>query len=130
MDISNYKYVDLIFSKIDSFPEDTKIIIPKWLKYGYKYTRGMMICGGCDSNLPEFEKIIDIFIIENQPFFVTEKWLTHEFSEQFHAYKLSSKNDKFNIVDVKLLMYKEPFNLHQPHSSVDCYLVPEYEYVF
>lgn len=54
---------------------------------------------------------------------------TVEFAKNFHSYKLVTRNT-FNVIDHKLLLYREPFDLCQGYSKEDWYLVPKYSYVF
>lgn len=82
-------------------------------------------------NYPILEKILDIFILNNHTFFVTAKYSVLEYCHKRYAYKLSFINtEKINIVDLKMLLYKEPFNIHQSLSSTELYFVPKYEYIF
>lgn len=128
--LKSYAYGNLILREVDEFLPETSLLIPNWLKYGYKYTRELVVCTGMTSNdLPIFEKIIDIFIIENVPFFITDKYSTAEYVSRLNAFKVMNLNEN-NVVNLKLLMYKEPFNFHQTCSGTDLLFIPKYTYTF
>lgn len=123
-----------MYSNVGPLPHGLEVKLIKWLRYGYKYSKGMMICTGRLSsnycNL-QFEQIIDILTLDDRMFLVIIKWKTVDFREKFHAYKVSPEEScELNVVDLKLLLYKEPLHLHQSHSSSDYYIVPRYAYVF
>ena len=40
----------------------------KWVKYGYSYKRNYFVCTEIKDKLPQFEEVIDIFIIRENVF--------------------------------------------------------------
>lgn len=48
---------------------------------------------------------------------------------RFNAFKVVN-SDEINIVDLHLLLYKEPFNFHQEYSDADLFFVPKYMFTF
>lgn len=124
----NYFYRDLLVENVEEFDDSVIIIIPKWLKYGFLYKKGFMLYNGiCEDGLLQFEEIIEIIVIENNPFFITKEWHTVEFTKNFHAYKLQNiSENQLNIVALTQLIFREPYNLHQPYALAEWYLVPKY----
>lgn len=113
------------------FTDKDGTILEEWIKCGYQYRRGFMICSGKTNDMPRFEKILEIVMVSNKNIFITQVWETVKFSKKLNAYKLCSVNNK-NVLDLQLLVYKEPFELHQTHSE-SCsqfYLVPKYTFIF
>lgn len=58
--------------------------------------------------MPVFAKILDTSSLECNILFVTTGYTTAAFNEQIHSYDVESGN-KQNLIDLKLLYYKEPY---------------------
>lgn len=128
---SNYLFKDLIKTNIDDFANDQIITIFNWVEIGF-HKICMIICSAVIDNLPQFEKIVEIIMLSDCPFFITEKCITLEMVKKLHAFKVQvNKDSDLNIIDVKTLIYPEPFDLHQSTTiSNFFYMVPKYKFVF
>lgn len=130
--LCEFEHHMLISQHIEVFPDETIIKLPNWIKFGFHYRKDFFVCTGKmpNSNLPLFEQIKTIVLISENIFFITIKWKTCEFCTELNAYKMTMSNNSFNIIDLKLLVYKEPYNLHFTHSGSQFYLVPKHTFVF
>lgn len=131
--LCEFEFYQLIVDNIEQFPDNTSIHISKWAKLGYFYKKGFMICTGMSNNsnveMPSFERIVKIIIIFDRVFFITNKWVTNRFCKELNAFEMSYTNVT-NIIDLNLLVYKEPYELHQTYSGSQLYLVPKHCFTF
>lgn len=67
------------------------------------------------SDVPRFERIIEIATVFNKTLNISEMWKTMEFCKNFNECKIHATNNR-NVIDLQVLFYKQPFETHQTHS--------------
>lgn len=124
-DLNDYAFKDIITNELD-IPNSVKVHETKHLKYGFLYKPSFFICVNKNNRLPIFQEIIKIILLDEHPFFITKSWDTMEFVTNLNAFLVVPGND-ISICDLKLLIYKEPYEYKTVSNSF--YIVPKYIFV-
>ncbi|XP_031334990.1 uncharacterized protein LOC116164880 [Photinus pyralis] len=124
-DLSNYEFKDVIIEELD-VPNSVTLNETRFLKCGFHYKPSFLVCVKVNGQLPIFQEIIKIILIDEQPFFITKSWETKEFKESLNAF-LIKPSIEISICDPKLLVYKEPYECKTVSSSY--YIVPKHIFV-
>lgn len=74
------------FKSLDSVPLTSTAYLN-----GTKYSQGMVLSVGYISGLPDFGRVLEIFLVDGHVFFITELFTAH-FLEHLRCYQLTKKD--------------------------------------
>lgn len=99
-----------------------------WVKIdGLDYKAGLVICVAMVDDEPVFCEISDILLVESHVYVLTNKLLTENFDEHYHAFQVQRSNEKF-IVKMSDIKFQKPFDIQNSYriADVSLYVVPSF----
>lgn len=127
IEFKSYCYKDIIINQLEIFEDNFLLKIPSWAKLGFFYKRRFFIYDHQNNNLPVFNEIIDIVLIDSSLFFVCQEWQTLKVVENLCSFEVQRNNSSpLKFVCLNSCYYKEPFEVHQPYGSQQTIITPKY----
>lgn len=82
---------------------------------------------------PIFSEIIEIFIIDGNPYMVCKNWRTLDFNIDYQGYEIESASTiNISVLDFKKLQHLVSYELHHPYHKQDYnknVIIPKYEII-
>lgn len=125
--IKDSQFKKYITEELD-ISDNFSITQTKYINYGFMYKPTFFICTSVDQNKPTFQEILEIFLLDEIPFFIVKLWETVAFNEHLNSFLVRPLVD-INIINVQLLVYREPYEVKQAQGSLEFYIVPKYIFV-
>ena len=130
IDVDKLNYKDCVLANRNNFNLSDKVRKVKKIKiYSTEYIENIFVA--IDSgiarvdNMPVFGKIIEMFISNNDVYFVCEEWITEYFKENLNAYCVT-KGSKIVLIKADSLCDEKPFNLWNDYSTSHSYICLRY----
>ena len=124
MYVENLKYKDCVLK--NNFKSKDFVLKTARIKiYGNQYSENLFIildnAQNCNSDMPVFGKIVEIFLFNEIVYFVCEEWVTQYFQESLNAYSVTAGTNVL-LINSESLIDPKPFNLWHDYASEESYI--------
>ena len=99
---------------------NTVIILAESLEIqSYVFKPNSLVLNNWDENGPQFSRLANIIILENEAYFLVQPWETMYFNRHYHAYAVAECNEPTQIIRPSDLFTCRPFHATKCHNRQD-----------